>query len=492
MAKPRSIPRKTTSDPVEAPPKRAARASPLSVYKAKRNFGSTPEPRGRKAKASGFRFVVQKHDATRLHYDLRLELDGVLKSWAVTRGPSLVPGEKRLAVHTEDHPLDYLNFEGVIPKGEYGGGTMIVWDRGTWAPEGNPREDYAKGRLTFELEGERLSGRWHLVRTRPRGGKEQWLLMKSDDPAARSSSDPDILEEHTTSVVSGRTNAELVSGGKTRVDHARRQAVAGQSGRKAPTRLDALEGVRKGILPPFVEPCLASLVDTPPSGSEWLHEIKFDGYRVQARIDGGRVKLLTRSGLDWTERFGGLAERIRHLAIPSALIDGELVVEDGNGVSSFSSLQAELKAGRSERLVFYAFDLLYVNGRDLRGVQLRDRKRVLEALLDDLPADGSIRLSQHLDADGESMVRHACRMGLEGIVSKRADAPYRSGRGGDWLKAKCTDRQEFVIAGYVPATVTKQAIGSLVLGLWEGPTFHHVGRVGTGFRLNLRSSLRLS
>jgi bifunctional non-homologous end joining protein LigD len=284
----------------------AAKAGPgtLATYQAKRNFSVTSEPKARLAKSRGDRFVVQKHDARRLHYDLRLELDGVLKSWAVTRGPSLVPGEKRLSVHTEDHPLQYIDFEGVIPAGQYGGGTMIVWDQGRWIPEGDPRADYARGRLTFTLEGERLKGKWHLVRTRGKPGErnEQWLLLKSDDEAARTSEDPDILEEETTSLKSGRTIEELAVQGDIRVDHAAREKVARSRSGKS-RRPSKVKGTKKGILPPFVEPALAQLVESAPKGGNWLHEIKLDGYRMQARIDGGEVKLLTRKGLDRTAKF---------------------------------------------------------------------------------------------------------------------------------------------------------------------------------------------
>ncbi|HYF56120.1 MAG TPA: DNA ligase D [Salinarimonas sp.] len=451
---------------------------PLRAYREKRAFERTPEPRARvhaRAKsAAGHRFVVQKHAARRLHYDLRLELDGVLKSWAVTRGPSLVPGDKRLAVHTEDHPIDYLDFEGVIPAGEYGGGTMIVWDQGRWIPEGDPRQAYAKGRLTFALEGERLRGRWHLVRTRSKDKKEQWLLLKSDDEHARAPGGPDIIEEHQASVLSGRSNDDLARGGEVRADHADR-ARATRS-RRAPPK-----GTRKALLPTFVEPCLAKLVDTAPTGTDWLHEIKFDGYRVQARIDGDHVTLLTRKGLDWTDRFGPVADAMRELGLGSGLLDGELVVEDDNGISSFSTLQADLKAGRTDRLVYYAFDLLYLDGADLRPLPLRERKRMLEHALDDLPAGGVIRLSEHLEEDGEAMIRHACRLGLEGIVSKRAGNRYSSGRVDDWRKTKCVQRQEFVVAGFAPSSTSRKAIGSLVLGAHRAGRLVHVGRVGTGF-----------
>jgi bifunctional non-homologous end joining protein LigD len=425
-----------------------------------------------------------------LHYDLRLELDGVLKSWAVTRGPSLVPGEKRLSVHTEDHPLQYIDFEGVIPAGQYGGGTMIVWDQGRWIPEGDPRADYARGRLTFTLEGERLKGKWHLVRTRGKPGErnEQWLLLKSDDEAARTSEDPDILEEETTSLKSGRTIEELAVQGDIRVDHAAREKVARSRSGKS-RRPSKVKGTKKGILPPFVEPALAQLVESAPKGGNWLHEIKLDGYRMQARIDGGEVKLLTRKGLDRTAKFKPVAKALKDLKVPSALLDGEIVVEDEAGVSSFSALQQELKGGKGERFVYYVFDLLYLDGEDLRKATLADRKAALRLLFDDLPQGGAIRFSDHLEEDGATLVRHACRMGLEGIISKRADQPYRSGRGDDWVKSKCTQRQELVIAGYLPSSASKKAVGSLVMGVYEAGKLVPVGRVGTGFTAGGAGSL---
>ncbi len=458
-------------------------AGSLDAYDAKRDFAVTPEPKGPGRLKPGARFVVQKHAARRLHYDFRLELDGVLKSWAVTRGPSLVVGEKRLAVETEDHPLTYLKFEGVIPAGQYGGGSVIVWDLGTWKAEGDPRAGLATGKLTFTLKGKRLQGRWHLVRTRPRGGRQQWLLLKAEDDAARDAEAPDVLDQHVGSVLTGRTNAELEADGALRVDHAVRERVAktrrGGAGRGRAGSL-APPGARPGLLPVFVEPCLATLAQAAPEAGDWLHEIKFDGYRLQARIDGDGVKLLTRSGLDWTDRFSGLVGPLRHLGVPSALVDGEVVVEDAAGVSSFSALQADLKAGRGDRLVFYAFDLLYLDGRDLRPLPLVDRKAALQAVLDE--TSGPLRFSEHVAEDGAAMKRHACRMGLEGIVSKRADRPYRSGRGGDWLKVKCTARQELVVAGYGPSTVAKRAVGSLILGVYdEAGALHHVGRAGTGY-----------
>lgn len=424
----------------------------LRNYEAKRNFKKTPEPRGRKQRAAApsLQFVIQKHAARRLHYDLRLELDGALKSWAVTKGPSLVPGEKRLAVHVEDHPLEYGGFEGNIPEGEYGAGSVIVWDRGTWIPEGDPHKGYAKGHLDFTLKGTKLKGRWHLVRMRrrPREKQEGWLLIKSADEAARGPDDPDVLEEQPTSVLSGRTNEEVEK--------------------------------LKEEGPPFIEPCLAKLADKPPEGAGWVHEIKFDGYRIQARKLDGKTELLTRKGLDWTDKFGPLPRAFNQISAQTAVIDGELVVEE-TGAPSFAALQGALKAGRLNELIYYAFDLLFRDGKDLRQEPLKERKKQLAEILASLPEGSPIRFSEHFSTNGATLLKHACRMGLEGIVSKRIDRPYHSGRGTDWIKAKCVERQEFVVIGYAPSTTARRAIGALAIGDYENGKLQYRGRVGTGF-----------
>jgi bifunctional non-homologous end joining protein LigD len=447
----------------------------LETYREKRDFKVTPEPRGKKARREGHSFVIQKHAARRLHYDFRLELGGVLVSWAVTKGPSLVPGEKRLAVHVEDHPLDYGGFEGTIPKGEYGGGAVIVWDKGTWAPVGDAEKGLKKGHLEFELVGEKLRGRWHLVRMAGKPGekRENWLLIKGDDAAARGEGDPDILEERPESVLTGR-QVEDVAGEEP-----------GWSSKKGRLRdeagdASALKGAKKGKMPDFVAPALATLMAKPPSGVDWIHEIKFDGYRLQLHLADGKVWLVTRGGLDWTEKFGGnIVKALKAIPAKNAIIDGELVVETGAGASDFSALQADLSARREDRFLFYAFDLLYLDGYDLRTVPLLERKAALEKLVEG--RSESLRYSAHFGEDGGLVLRHACRLSLEGIVSKKADAPYRSGRGKSWIKSKCAARQEFVIGGYVPSSTTRQAIGSLVLGVYEEGKLRHVGRVGTGF-----------
>lgn len=474
----------------------------LDVYRQKRNFARTAEPRGtvraKREKAAGEgAFVVQKHAARRLHYDFRLEMDGVLKSWAVTRGPSLVAGEKRLAVHVEDHPLDYGDFEGTIPKGEYGGGTVILWDRGRWAAVGDARKGLAKGHLEFELAGDKLKGRWHLVRMqrKPEERHENWLLIKGEDEAARPRTAPDILEERPESVATGREVAEVAGEAPGWSSQTGRITPSEKKpGRKKGTSRPAepakpsmvavpdpavLKGVKRGALPDFVPPALASLQSKPPTGKAWLHEIKFDGYRIEARLERGSVRLLTRTGLDWTDRFGrALVQALSQISVETALLDGEVVVEANSGASDFSALQADLSAGRTDRFRYYAFDLLHLDGLDLTGAALIDRKAVLERLI---PQEGIVASSAHFLNDGDLVLRHACRLSLEGVVSKRSDAPYRSGRGKGWVKSKCGHRQEFVIAGFLPSSTSSTAIGSLVLGTYEDGRLCHAGRVGTGY-----------
>ena len=448
----------------------------LETYQSMRDFKATPEPRGRKRKSKGDPvFVIQKHAATRLHYDLRLEMDGVLKSWAVTRGPSLVPGEKRLSVHVEDHPMDYGDFEGTIPEGQYGAGTVIVWDRGTWTPVFDAAKGYAKGHLEFELKGEKLTGRWHLIRMRgkPREKREDWLLIKGEDASAREEGSPDILEERPESVKTGRT-IEDVGGKPARKSRAR----------KGTPKVE----VPNADLPGFIPPMLATLVKSTPGDDRWLHEIKFDGYRIQARVADGSVTLFTRSGRDWTDRFGkDISAALAALPARQAVLDGEVVVESSGRSSDFSALQADLAEGRTDRMVYYVFDLLHLDGRDLTNLPLVDRKRLLEGLVS--PASGAVRISEHLSDKGEVVLRHACRLGLEGIISKLRDGPYRSGRGNGWVKSKCSARQEFVVAGYLPSTVSPRAIGSLVLGFYDGDRLRSVGRVGTGFSVTLAEQL---
>jgi bifunctional non-homologous end joining protein LigD len=475
--------------PSAAKPK--ARKKPLAEYARKRDFARTPEPKGEVGGDTAGQFVVQKHAARRLHYDLRLELDGVLKSWAVTRGPSLTLGEKRLAVHTEDHPIEYLDFEGNIPSGEYGGGSMIVWDRGRWIPEGDPHKGLAKGHLAFRLDGTRLKGGWHLVRMRPRRGEktEPWLLIKSEDEFARRPGDPEITDEEVTSRISGRTNQELAAEGELRVDHKARTSVARHRKLILPD-IGKLRGARKGLLPTFLEPSLATPCEKPPSGPKWVHEIKHNGYRMQARIDGRTTRLFTRKALDWTVRFRTVADSFAALGLGSALIDGEIVSEEATGISSFNNLQADLRDGRRDRLRYFLFDLLYCEGYDLTQATLIDRKNLLQQVLGGLPEGSPLRFSEHLEIDGPTMLEHTCRFGLEGIISKRKDLAHRGGRGEHWFKAKCTLSQEFVILGYVASTAASGAIGALALGYYADGKFVYVGRVGTGWSTAMATSLR--
>lgn len=467
----------------------------LSEYRRKRDFKTTPEPKAEKGKSEGHSFVIQKHAARRLHYDFRLEMDGVLKSWAVTRGPSLVPGEKRLAVHVEDHPLAYGDFEGVIPPGQYGSGEVIVWDRGTWEPIHDPRKGYKKGHLEFTLKGEKLGGHWHLVRMAGKEGetRENWLLIKGDDEAAREPGEPEIVEEMPLSVKSGRPIESLKGDGKaaiwksSKTSAKTKKASAGHAS-AAKQGDHKIKGAKAGDLPEFLPPALATLVKAVPKGGRWLHEIKLDGYRIEARIDHGKVQLLTRTGLDWTDRFGKrVVSALKGLPVQTALLDGEIVVESGNGSSDFSLLQQDLSEGRDDRFTYYVFDMMHLDGQDLTGASLLDRKGLLEPLIAN--AEVPLKYSSHFDESGELVLKHACRLSLEGVISKVADAPYRSGRGRDWVKSKCTARQELVIGGYVPSSVSDKAIGSLIMGVNEADGLRHVGRIGTGYSQKLARQL---
>jgi bifunctional non-homologous end joining protein LigD len=461
----------------------------LSVYRAKRNFSKTAEPSGRStvAAASRLRFVVQKHAARQLHYDLRLELDGVFKSWAVARGPSLDPADKRLAVEVEDHPLDYGDFEGTIPKGEYGGGTVQLWDRGYWRPEGgkSPTEAFASGDLKFTLEGERLKGSWVLVRMRTDryGGKRtNWLLIKHRDSGARPG-DADALLKEDRSVASGRTLKEIADGvGKrpkpfmlAKSHKARADAVWTRNAVAKPTRIAPREPVMVRQLPAFVAPQLCKLVDRPPPESGWAHEVKLDGYRAQIRVQQGRVVIRTRTGLDWTDRFAAIAKDAKTL--PDCVLDGEVVVLDDRRLPSFAALQSALAGEKSGDLFFFAFDLLFEGREDLRTLPLLERKARLERLLAD-HASSRLHYVAHLLSSAEDVYASAQKMQLEGIVSKKLDAPYRSGRSGSWTKAKCRGGQEVVIGGW---TASGGAVRSLLAGVYRDGDLVYVGRVGTGF-----------
>jgi bifunctional non-homologous end joining protein LigD len=472
----------------------------LSTYQAKRDFELTKEPSGetRVAPANRLRFVIQKHAATRLHYDLRLELDGVFKSWAVTRGPSLDPHDKRLAVEVEDHPLDYGDFEGTIPKGQYGGGTVQLWDRGYWAPEGrkSAQAQLKAGELKFVVEGQRLHGGYVLVRMKNdrfgAGKRVNWLLIKHHDPGAREG-DHDALLAEDRSVASGRTMAEIAAGhgpgpkpfmlaartsgaadavwNSNRGDAAELRAA---SRSKAEPRAKARAKTAM-TMPDFIEPELTRSLDRPPGGGGWAHEIKFDGYRVQLRAEAGEARLRTRKGLDWTQRFPEIAADAA--ALPDCMLDGEIVALDHNGAPDFAGLQAALADEKTGDLIFFVFDLLFLDGEDLRDLPLEERKARLKELL--AKADSPrLRYVDHFTAAGDAMLSSACRMSLEGIVSKRLGSPYRSGRGEDWTKAKCRAGHEVVIGGW---SGEAGQLRSLMVGVHRGDKLVYLGKVGTGF-----------
>ena len=502
----------------------AARADPLDTYNRKRDFAKTAEPRGVRGRDEGHLFIVQKHDATRLHWDFRLEMDGVLKSWAVTRGPSPDPDDKRLAVRTEDHPMGYAEFEGTIPRGEYGGGTVMLWDKGTWEAVGgkDPAKTILDGHVHVILHGERMKGEWLLVRMKPRPGekRENWLLRKVEDRHAGASGG--LVDTALTSVSSGRSMAEIAGGddpvwhsdaGKAKAD----PKAANAPGRKPPKRKVAR---RSGALPAFRAVQLATLVDHVPAGSGWLHEVKYDGYRALIAVGGGTAKAYTRTGLDWSDRFAPICEAMAALDLGSALVDGEVVALDADGKPSFSALQAALKEGGP--LHYFAFDLLEQDGEDLTRLPNVGRKERLAALLEGakpLPFRGGvgvglvvgtkdgrqappptpplkgrgesspIHFADHIVSKGEELLKSLCKSGYEGIVSKRADAPYRGTRNRAWLKIKCTNRQEFVIIGYVESDKPGRDLRSLLVGVNEGGALRYAGRVGTGFDADTRDRL---
>ncbi|MDX8443435.1 DNA ligase D [Mesorhizobium australafricanum] len=461
----------------------------LTPYRAKREFSRTPEPAGGREVGAGNRFVVHKHHATADHYDLRLEVGGVLKSWAVPRGPSLNPADKRLAVETEDHPIEYIDFEGVIPEGEYGGGPMIVWDTGTWAPMEDVEKSLRTGAFKFRLAGQKLNGGWMLTRLKPKPGEDEnknnWLLFKERDLA--SDTKLDILEARPESVKSGRRIEELVAPAK------RRERLPPKAGSLKP---GALPGAVKGAPPTRIEPQLATQVPKPPGGTSlaedtgelWLHEIKFDGYRTMAHVVDGEVRLITRGGIDWTKRYGDLPQAFVRLPVSQAIIDGEIMVLDDKGISRFALLQDALAEGAGSKLHFYAFDLLYLDGWDLRKVPLQKRKALLAELLAGQAANAAIQYSDHVEGDGRGLYEQATELGLEGVVSKRADALYQSGRTKSWTKVKALQKGDFVIAGY---TVSDRAEGLAALGMAEfvDGELHYRGKVGTGFDRDMAADL---
>jgi bifunctional non-homologous end joining protein LigD len=461
-----------------APSKAAPGSEPLARYREMRDFAQTPEPAGRHGRrkpAPALHYYIQRHAARRLHYDFRLELDGVLRSWAVPKGPSLDPGERRLAVQTEDHPLEYGDFEGVIPEGQYGAGEVLLWDHGSWSTdEPDPAAALNGGKLKFRLEGKKLHGLWTLVRMQGRAaeeGKSNWLLIKDRDDAARAAAAAEITELAPESV---KAREEI--------------APATPSSRRRATK-SAQDETPPATLPAFVTPQLATLVDAAPAGDDWVYEIKYDGYRLLARLSGqprGReVRLFTRNGKDWSRRLPRLAAALRDLKLGDSWLDGELVALGEDGMPSFQALQNAFEAERDAAMLYYLFDAPYLNGRDLTRRPLAERKRRLFAAVAPR-ATGLIGLSEHFAGSGEEALREACRMGLEGLIGKRSDAAYVGGRGRAWIKLKCRPRQEFVIGGYTEPHGGRRGFGALLLGLHEAggaaaAKLRYVGRAGTGF-----------
>lgn len=449
------------------------KSSGLTEYGKKRNFSKTAEPEGEVApSAEGHLYVIQKHDATRLHYDLRLELNGTLKSWAVPKGPSLDPAEKRLAVHVEDHPVEYGSFEGIIPKGEYGGGTVMLWDRGWWEPIGDADQSYEKGAIKFRLHGKKLRGAWMLVQMKgPRSEEgKNWLLIKETDDEA--SKEKDITKE-AMSVKTGRQMEEIASA-QDRIWKDAEETI----GTLQPS---ALKGARKSEQPEFIKPQLATPATEAPSGDDWIHEVKFDGYRILAVLHSGKVKLLSRNGLDWTQRFKSVAQALPALPCKQAILDGEIVVLNKDGVSDFQALQNYAQMGEKHPIYYYLFDLPYCDGYDLTRSSLLDRKHFLLNLVkaSDIPV---LRYSEHIQGQGNLVFDNACKLRLEGIISKRANSVYETKRSKAWLKIKCGQRQEFVIIGYSAPSGSRSYFGALLLGYYnDKKELVYCGRVGTGF-----------
>lgn len=464
----------------------------LTEYKKKRHFCVTSEPAGKVARSAGWSYVIQKHAASHLHYDFRLELDGVLKSWAVPKGPSLDPAVKRLAMQVEDHPVAYGGFEGIIPAGEYGGGTVMLWDQGTWEPIGDPRAGYRQGKLKFRLHGEKLQGIWNLVRTRrlDSGKAIPWLLIKEKDNSARTRGD--ILKSAPLSVVSGR-DLDEISEAQERVWSGHGETVKKRSTKKKAVATKQVKSVqrttipaavgKKRPLPATVEVQLATLTKEAPTGDEWLHEIKYDGYRMICRVDGNKIKFISRNQQDWTSRLGTpLIEAARELPAKQALLDGEVVVLQADGTTDFQALQNAFRDERKQDLQYYVFDLLYLDGKSLVDLPLEQRKQMLADILSSLGDDSPFHFSQHVEGQGAEFQEQACRLHLEGSISKRRDQPYRPGRGYDWLKIKCVHKDEFVIGGFTEPSGSRAGFGALLMGYYdERHKLRYAGKVGTGF-----------
>ena len=469
----------------------------LKDYKRKRHFDITSEPKGEiTSSESGRLYVIHKHAASRLHYDLRLELDGVLKSWAVPKGPSLNPSEKHLAVHVEDHPVSYGDFEGIIPEGEYGGGTVMLWDKGEWEPIGDPKAGFDKGDFKFRLKGRKLKGLWVLARMADKDTEKgkNWLLIKKKDEYA----DPggNILDQEPLSAASGRSMDEIARERDRIWSSLEPDGGAGQSHEKMPENFDpdeiaAVPGARPAAFPSMVSPQLATLVKEAPVGDDWIHEIKYDGYRILGFKKAREIRLMSRNGKDWTHKFSSLQKAMLSLPATDAVIDGEIVVKKSDGTTDFQALQNFLKGIGSDRLFYYAFDLLYLNGFDLAQTPLIHRKALLEKMTANPDSDAMIRFSDHIIGRGPAVYHQACRHALEGMISKRINSLYRQERTKDWVKVKCMQRQEFVIAGFSRPGGTRTGFGALLLGYYDSSgKLLYAGRVGTGFTdMTLRSIL---
>lgn len=482
----------------------------LTRYREMRDFNVTAEPRGTKgtiatsAQSGALPFVIQKHAATRLHYDFRLAWNGVLKSWAVAKGPSDLPADKRLAVQVEDHPIEYGNFEGTIPKGQYGGGSVMVWDFGEWEPVEDAEKGLAEGHLKFNLKGQKLHGRWALVRMQTRDarpGKPNWLLIKDRDEFARYEDDEPITERMPDSALTKRT-IEQIGEDSDRVWHSNRAAddqpqakVRAPAKSKRVSFASKLRSIPEERFPGFISPQLAKQATAPPSGDDWIHELKLDGYRVQIHIQPGKdphdkkVALFTRKGLDWTHRMPELARTARQIQVESAILDGEAVVLDQKGSTSFAALQTAFQEGSKADITYFAFDLLHLNGHNLRDLPLLERKELLEKLISGLD-DSPIRFSEHFAADGKRVFEEACSLGAEGIISKLSSAPYSSTRGSSWLKEKCYQEQEFVIGGFTDPSTGEHGIGALLIGYYDQGNLRYAGRSGTGFTQKSSATIR--
>ena len=446
----------------------------LNAYRAKRNFGITPEPAdGGEADGAALSFVIQKHWASRLHYDFRLEFDGTMKSWAVPKGPSFDTKDKRMAVHVEDHPISYASFEGIIPEQQYGAGKVIIWDKGTWHPLNDPLQGYAEGNLKFELRGYKMHGKWVLVRMKRSGEKQEpWLLIKEKDEFSRPTAQFSVIDEMPDSVAALPMPTSSP-----------KKAIAPKAPPTMPPEAE------KADLPPSLSPQLATLIDAPPLAIEnWQFEIKFDGYRILTRIDGKSIKLFTRNCNDWTQKLEPLKNALLKMKLPSGWYDGEIVVTDNDGRPDFGALQRAFDGENTKDIVYFLFDIPFFDGYDLRQAPLEARRAILQAALGEKTPSVSVRFSEQFEAPVKDIFAAACKMGLEGVIGKRRGSVYASRRSRDWIKLKCGQRQEFVIGGYTDPQGSRTGFGSLLLGTYDkNGELRYAGNVGTGFN---RSTLR--